>query len=209
MAQGEVYLVGVLEGCYKIGRSGDSERRILDYAPKLPVTLTIIHRITTNDAVWLESVLHGAFLHRRSVGEWFRLSSSDVEWITSLVSVARTDTLPEWLTTLLHSHAWVDRHEDKSCDDPVSPTTVTRPVNSPKTDLLDTTPSAKGAVGRPPTLPPGERYGVRCTVVGEEIELVRMAAKKVGLTQLQLARDALLLTRCRQIIAEHSPPGSV
>ena len=100
----EVYLVGVLEGCYKIGRSGDSERRLLSYSPKLPVTLSIHHRISTDDAVWLESLMHAAFAHRRGCGEWFRLTVDDVRLISGLIAIRQGDVLPEWLDTLIRTH---------------------------------------------------------------------------------------------------------
>lgn len=99
MPQSEVYLVGVLEGCYKIGRSEDAERRLLQFAPRLPVTLTVHHRVTTDDASWLEDVLHTAFRHRRTLGEWFRLTGQDVALFRSLVAVRQGDQLlPDLLT---------------------------------------------------------------------------------------------------------------
>lgn len=104
MAEGQVYLVGVLEGCYKIGRSGDSEKRLLSYSPKLPVTLTIHHRITTDDAPWLEAAMHLAFEHRRALGEWFRLTPDDLDAVKAMVSVRRDYQLPAPLMTLWQQH---------------------------------------------------------------------------------------------------------
>ena len=101
---GEVYLVGVLEGCYKIGRSGNSDKRLLSYSPKLPVTLTIHHRITTDDAVWLENLLHAAFIHRRSGGEWFRLTADDIAHLKGIVAIHRDTRLPQWVDDLLTAH---------------------------------------------------------------------------------------------------------
>lgn len=104
MSTGEVYLVGVLEGCYKIGRSNDSEKRLLSYSPKLPVTLTIHHRISTDNSVWLESILHAAFAHRRCGGEWFRLTGDDVRLVCAIVALRQNDMLPGWLGDLIQAH---------------------------------------------------------------------------------------------------------
>lgn len=106
MPAGQLYLVGVLEGCYKIGRSGDSEKRLLSYSPKLPVTLTIHHRISTDNAEWLEGVLHRAFRHRRALGEWFRLTESDVELLKSVIALRCGESVPSALATLLELN-WV------------------------------------------------------------------------------------------------------
>jgi hypothetical protein len=98
--EGEIYLVGVLEGCYKIGRSSDAARRLLHFSPKLPVTLTILHRVSTDDSPWLESIFHTAFKHRRTLGEWFRLSPQDIALFQSLVAIRRADRLPNELLEL-------------------------------------------------------------------------------------------------------------
>ncbi len=100
MTQGQVYLVGVLEGCYKIGRSSDAGRRLFGFAPKLPVTLTIHHRINTDNDYWLERLLHAAFSHREALGEWFRLTEDDVEKIKSLVFVTSSGEIPAWLSEM-------------------------------------------------------------------------------------------------------------
>lgn len=209
MPQGEVYLVGVLEGCYKIGRSCDSGRRVLDYVPKLPVSVTILHRITTGDTVWLEGLLHVAFTHRRTMGEWFRLSPEDVVLISSLVSASSVGDLPDGLVDLLRLHGHIREPKQPASASDAAPQPPAVVLLSPESVTLNNPmPCGKktGKVGRPATLPCGSRHSVRCTVVGDEIELVRRAMKKTGLTQLQLARLSLL-AYCSQIDAA-SPQSS-
>lgn len=91
---GNVYLVGTLEGCYKIGRSNNPHLRTSSYAPLLPVELKVIHVIAAADPVWLESVLHTVFKGRREQGEWFRLTLDEVALFRSMNSVAVATDLP-------------------------------------------------------------------------------------------------------------------
>lgn len=91
---GEVYIIGRLEGHYKIGRSKDAESRMMSYTPKLPVQLSIVHRISTPDEVWLEGVIHAAMHHRRGLGEWFRLTESDLEMLQNIHHINTEADLP-------------------------------------------------------------------------------------------------------------------
>lgn len=99
-----VYLVGVLDGCYKIGRSVDPDGRLATYAPLLPTPLVNMHRITTSEPNWLERTLHAAFQHRRIRGEWFRLTDEDVAAFRTMVAVRAESDLPESIQLLLVSH---------------------------------------------------------------------------------------------------------
>lgn len=58
----------------------------------------------------------------------------------------------------------------------------------------------KRGPGRPPTLPPGPRYRLRCDVVGDEIELVRAAAASLGISQQDFTRRAVL-----ELVARATP----
>lgn len=91
---GYVYLVGVLDGCHKIGRSFDPQGRLSQFAPLLPGRLEIVHQIITANPSWLESVLHVAFSNVRSGGEWFRIDSKHLELLKSMSVVTDAASLP-------------------------------------------------------------------------------------------------------------------
>lgn len=95
-----VYIVGPLEGCYKIGMSGDVPKRLIALQTMTPVPFQVVHTITTDSPAWLEQRLHLAFAHCRTRGEWFRLREEDVELLCKTTSVNTTDkTLPSWSYT--------------------------------------------------------------------------------------------------------------
>lgn len=50
---GYVYLIGVVDGCHKIGRSKDPDNRALMFGT-LPTELNVVHRIPTARQAWLE-----------------------------------------------------------------------------------------------------------------------------------------------------------
>ena len=105
---GFVYLIGVLEGCHKIGFSTDPEGRAAKLSkPGFP--LCVVHAVATRDMRWLERVLHAAFGHVRVGGEWFRLSATDIATVSELSEVSEPGDLPELLRG--HADAQYARHE--------------------------------------------------------------------------------------------------
>jgi hypothetical protein len=78
-------------GYYKIGLTTDVDRRISEISPKLPFEVELIHVIQADDMTKAESYLHERFSDKRVNGEWFRLSSDDVEWIKGLDSIEVND----------------------------------------------------------------------------------------------------------------------
>lgn len=91
-----VYLVGVVDGCHKIGMSKNPRKRAEEWA-MLPSSPRIVHIIKTDFAEWLESYLHTAFADRRVRGEWFKLDRPEVK---ALKQIKRADfpvDLPEWI----------------------------------------------------------------------------------------------------------------
>lgn len=91
---GYVYLIGVLEGCHKIGRAQDPAKRLTDLGV-LPVPLRLVHAVHSLWACWLEGYLHRAFAHLRARGEWFRLGAKEVELLRGVAHADKPEHLPE------------------------------------------------------------------------------------------------------------------
>ena len=65
---------------YKIGSSNNVERRFREIKTQMPYDGKIIHTISTGDPVGIESYWHNYFKEKRLKGEWFKLSSSDLNY---------------------------------------------------------------------------------------------------------------------------------
>lgn len=65
---------------YKIGRSGNLERRVKEVTVALPESLTIVHTIATDDEAGIESYWHRRYAHLRvrPDAEWFKLGPAEV-----------------------------------------------------------------------------------------------------------------------------------
>lgn len=81
---GYVYLIQSPTGAYKIGRTIDINRRIKTFHVKLPFEIEPICIIKTENMFVLEAQLHIKFALKRLDGEWFKLTTEDVEYIKSL-----------------------------------------------------------------------------------------------------------------------------
>lgn len=75
---GFVYIFKCETGHCKIGRSKDPETRLEAISTALPFPVSIFHRISSDDAYWLEQKLHRKFESKRVRGEWFLLSEEDL-----------------------------------------------------------------------------------------------------------------------------------
>jgi len=70
---------------YKIGMSGDVQKRVKNLKQGLPPDATLIHTVECNDAAVLESNLHQRFEEKRlGRSEWFELDEEDVAWLKAL-----------------------------------------------------------------------------------------------------------------------------
>jgi hypothetical protein len=102
---GHVYLMGPLEGCYKIGKTNNPDRRELQLNTMLPVRVEIVHLIQSADMAWLEGYLHIVFHHQRARGEWFRLDDDGLALITELRVAHDESAIPVELV-VLHRRNW-------------------------------------------------------------------------------------------------------
>jgi hypothetical protein len=64
---------------YKIGKTSNPVRREGEIILQLPEKVKPIHYIKTDDPSGIESYWHTRFADKRKEGEWFDLTSSDVQ----------------------------------------------------------------------------------------------------------------------------------
>ena len=81
---GYVYLLQSETGHYKIGRTKNPKHRYKTFGTKLPFKVEFIALIKSDDMYQLERDLHSMYAPQRIDGEWFDLTSDNVERIKSL-----------------------------------------------------------------------------------------------------------------------------
>lgn len=96
-----VYVIGPMAGCHRIGRSKNPDKRLKGLC-LMPGDPSVIGRVRTSNAVWLEKYLHTAYSHKRDAGEWFRLDNDDIQTILSIGEAHSLDELPESITSLCY-----------------------------------------------------------------------------------------------------------
>lgn len=90
--RGFVYLIacGVY---YKIGVSKTPNERIVRLSTLPPFDVKLVCLLKTGDMYSLEKQLHDKFADKRVNGEWFLLSSSDIEYVVAMSDTIAGDTL--------------------------------------------------------------------------------------------------------------------
>ena len=81
---GFVYLLCAKNGLYKIGLSVDPSARLKSINKQMSGNASLLHTIPADDRYAAERCLHEMFASKRQEGEWFSLSSGDVDFIRSL-----------------------------------------------------------------------------------------------------------------------------
>lgn len=81
-----VYLIQDVSvtGYCKIGRTNLPAKRLYDFGVHLPMRLSVVHIIPTDNMVHLETYLHRIYANKRINGEWFALEPNDIEYIKTL-----------------------------------------------------------------------------------------------------------------------------
>lgn len=78
---GYVYLLKSPLGAYKIGKTSNPDNRIKTFSVKLPFEVEYTCVIKCVDMNELEKRLHAKFADKRINGEWFALTTDDIEYI--------------------------------------------------------------------------------------------------------------------------------
>lgn len=103
---GYIYFVKEkLNGCVKIGRSQDLEKRLQLFAVKLPFEIELLRYIKTYNFEKIELELHGYYASKRVNGEWFKLNEEDINNIL-------TNNFPERILNLINTNLPIQQIQD-------------------------------------------------------------------------------------------------
>lgn len=78
-----LYLIKADNGLTKIGKAACPHSRFGEIKNASPIPILLIHTALVDNADALERELHDLFTHKRSHGEWFKLSDQDIAEIAS------------------------------------------------------------------------------------------------------------------------------
>lgn len=79
---GVVYILRAPNGLCKIGKAKDLKTRLMAYRTHSSEPLDLMVEIASNDITATEQAIHAEYADKREHGEWFRLTTQDVEVIT-------------------------------------------------------------------------------------------------------------------------------
>jgi hypothetical protein len=85
-APGYIYLIKSGDS-YKIGRTKSISSRMKTFGIQLPFPFEIVHMIEAENMYQAEEELHQKYSHCRLNGEWFALSSEDVQAIKAITKL--------------------------------------------------------------------------------------------------------------------------
>lgn len=79
---GYIYLLKeFFSGTYKIGRTVDLDERIGKFEVNLPFEVELVMSIPCEDYFYAEIAFHKLFKVKRKKGEWFALTTEDINWL--------------------------------------------------------------------------------------------------------------------------------
>lgn len=81
---GFIYFLKASNGCHKIGRAIDVDKRLKGHLRMFPLQIEIVHTVKVQDMVKSETFLLKMFSGEKLQGEWFLLSDEQANWICSL-----------------------------------------------------------------------------------------------------------------------------
>lgn len=81
---GFIYLIGAENGLCKIGKAQDINVRMKTFGQIIPMNWELLYSFRSNDYTKAENYLHKKYKDKRKIGEWFALSSEDVDYIMSI-----------------------------------------------------------------------------------------------------------------------------
>lgn len=93
---GFIYLLDGSNGCFKIGRAADVDKRLGQHMREFPLKISLIHTIATADMVLGEAFLLSKFSGKKAQGEWFFLDNDEICWIHSLDGHKLDSLAAEW-----------------------------------------------------------------------------------------------------------------
>lgn len=81
---GHVYLIRAENGLYKIGKAKKVSERMKPFSVSFPMKWELLYSFKCGDYTYAEELLHAKYADKRDVGEWFRLTADDVEYIKAI-----------------------------------------------------------------------------------------------------------------------------
>lgn len=99
-----VEAVGLLS--FKIGISLNPSERLRGIQTSCPLKVRIIYAAQVRNPIKTEKALHEIFRKKRSIGEWFKLSSTDIVEAINLIKL-------QYIDFLLSEHDILDETVDR------------------------------------------------------------------------------------------------